>query len=277
MSQNTKIEWTATPRKDGSLAPGHTGNLWHGCDKVHAGCDNCYAETQTNRYTAFPVWGKDAPRKATISVWNDFLKWNALAHAAGEIHKVFVGSMMDIFEKPFPLVSWHGEPAIDSSDGSQIMTDALRDRFFNEIVPNCRNLLFLLLTKRPSNINKMIPDSWKENPPANVMFGTSPVDPPTFKTLVRQLKQVKGHRFLSIEPQLAAIYPDYEDLNGIDWVIQGGESGPKRRPFDIQWAYDMREICRNNRVPYFFKQIDKVLPIPPDLFVREFPKIYINL
>lgn len=273
MAQNSKIEWTATPRADGSLAGGHTGNLWHGCDKVHRGCDNCYAETQTNRYTSFPVWGKNAPRKATVSVWGDFMRWNAIAHAAGEQHKVFVGSMMDIFEKSFPVVSWHGEPAIDSSDGSPIGTDALRDRFFREIVPACPNLLFLLLTKRPSNINKMIPDEWKDNPPANVMFGTSPVDPDTFKTLVRQLKQVKGKRFLSVEPQLEEILPTADDLVGIDWLIQGGESGPKKRPFNTNWGRSMRDICLAHGVPYFFKQVDKVQEIPDDLRVRQFPTV----
>lgn len=271
MATNTKIEWTATPRADGSLAPGHTGNLWHGCDKVHAGCDNCYAETLTAKYGTFSVWGKDAPRKATKSVWGDFMRWQALAAAAGEIHRVFVGSMMDIFEKPFPLVSWHGEPAIDAADGSPIGTDALRDRFFNEIVPACPNLMFLLLTKRPSNINKYIPESWKSSPPVNVMFGTSPVDPDTFRTLTKQLKKVNGRRFLSVEPQLAEILPTPDELDGIDWIIQGGESGPKRRPFNIEWARSLRDICLANGTPYFFKQIDKILPIPADLLIRQFP------
>lgn len=269
----TKIEWTATPRADGSLAPGYTGNLWHGCTKVHAGCDNCYAEALTNRYGGVQVWGRNAPRKATKSVWSDFLKWNAEAHAAGETRKVFVGSMMDIFEKDMPLVSWHGVPAIDSSDGSQIGTDALRQRFFNEIVPGCQNLIFLLLTKRPGNINKMIPEGWKESPPANVMFGTSPVDSETFARLVPQLKKVNGRRFLSIEPQLGHILPTAEDLAGIDWVIQGGESGPNRRPFSTDWARDLKYICLNLGIPYFFKQWDKVQQIPADLMVRQFPKL----
>lgn len=267
----TKIEWTATPREDGTLAPGYTGNLWHGCTKVHAGCDNCYAEALTKRNGGVQVWGNNAPRKATKSVWADFFKWNAEAHAAGETRKVFVGSMMDIFEKNMPLVSWHGEPAIDGSDGSPIGTDALRQRFFNEVVPACSNLLFLLLTKRPGNINKMIPEAWKHTPPDNVMFGTSPVDAPTFARLVPQLKQVNGRRFLSIEPQLGLILPTAEDLAGIDWLIQGGESGPKRRPFSTDWARDMKQICERTGTPYFFKQWDKVRQIPADLMVRQFP------
>jgi protein gp37 len=54
-------------------------------------------------------------------------------------------------------------------------------------------------------------------------------------------------------------------------VIQGGESGINKRPFELQWAYDMKRMCKESNVPYFFKQIDKVKPIPEDLQVREFP------
>ena len=103
------------------------------------------------------------------------------------------------------------------------------------------------------------------------MFGTSPVDPETWRMLVPQLQKVNGRRFLSIEPQLAIIAPLPWELEGIDWVIQGGESGPKKRPFNLSWARFMRDICHANQVPYFFKQIDKIQEIPPDLMVRQFP------
>lgn len=263
MAQNSKIEWTH-----------HTANLWWGCTAVHAGCDHCYAETLAKRHGQ-SVWGNDNPRKATKSVWNDFLKWQALAHAAGENHRVFVGSMMDIFEKDMPLVNWQNEPAIDSSDGSPIGIDALRQKFFTEIVPNCQNLTFLLLTKRPSNINKQIPEDWKISPPANVMFGASAVDQLTFNQVVNELSKVNGKRFLSVEPQLSPIYPGLCNafVETIDWVIQGGESGPNRRPFDIEWARSMRDYCLEHKVPYFFKQIDKIQEIPYDLHIREFPTL----
>lgn len=258
MAENSKIEWTH-----------HTGNLWWGCAKVHAGCDNCYAETLSKR-TGSDIWGSDKARKATKSVWSDFLKWQAMAADAGEVHRVFVGSMMDIFEKPMPVINWQGLPIIQ--DGNQITTENLRAKFFFEIVPNCPNLQFLLLTKRPSNINKMIPNSWLAGAPENVMFGTSVSDQDTFKTLAPQLKKVNGYRFLSIEPQLAPIFLYKEDLKGIDWVIQGGESGAKRRHFSTDWAYSMRDDCMAYGVPYFFKQIDKVQQIPGDLMIRQFPK-----
>jgi len=71
MATNSKIEWTH-----------HTGNLWWGCTKVHAGCDNCYAETLAERYGK-NVWGDENPRVAVKSVWADFLKWQAIAQKAG--------------------------------------------------------------------------------------------------------------------------------------------------------------------------------------------------
>lgn len=268
MAKDSKIEWT-----------NHTGNLWWGCTKVHAGCDHCYAEGVA-KHRGHSVWGDDAQRRATKSVWNDFYKWNALAHAAGEVHRVFVGSMMDIFEKSKYLSTWQGDPLLGKA-GDAVTMDALRHRFFTEVIPACQNLDFLLLTKRPSNINKMILPEWKEKPPSNVMFGTSPVDQKTFDTLVPQLQKVKGRKFLSIEPQLDFIgwfVPEVaaNRLRGIDWVIQGGESGPNRRPFDLAWAYRMKQICSALAVPYFFKQIDKVKEIPPDLQVRQFPGHYQN-
>ncbi len=252
MAQNSKIEWTH-----------HTANLWHGCTKVHEGCDNCYAETLSKRW-GNDVWGNDKPRKATKSVWGDFLKYQAFAAAANENHRVFVGSMMDIFEKPMPLIDSKGEAMKET-------TGDLRDKFFNEIVPNCPNLTFLLLTKRPSNINKYIPESWKVTPPKNVMFGTSPVNQKTFDTLVKQLQMVNGKKFLSVEPQLWFIHLDKGNTKGINWIIQGGESGHGKRPFDLFWARSMREDCIHLGIPYFFKQIDKIQAIPEDLMIRQFP------
>lgn len=264
MAQNSKIEWTH-----------HTANLWHGCTKVNAGCDNCYAEAMARRWGR-DIWGNDKPRLVIQSVWTALTKMQADAKQAGEIHRVFVGSMMDIFEKPMPLIFHNGEK------GTEYMhTGQLRDKLWRYIDRGYfPNLLFLLLTKRPGNINKYIPESWKANPPANVMFGTSVVNQATADTLIPQLLQVNGKRFLSIEPQLEQV-DIWQYLNRtvylpgndgrIDWVIQGGESGHHRRPFDLAWAYAMFWKCKLVGTPYFFKQIDKVQPIPDDLMVRQFP------
>lgn len=289
--ENSKIEWTD-----------HTINLWHGCTKVHEGCDNCYAETLAKRWKN-DIWGNDKPRKYVASAFAKLNSMQAIAAGAGEIHRVFCGSMKDIFEKPMPLIDSKGNPAIDSNDGSPIGTDHLREQLFDNITAGMYpNLIFLLLTKRPSNINKMIPESWKTDPPKNVMFGTSPVNQTTALKLIPQLLQVNGKRFLSIEPQLDIVditnkglhnaysvptrYTTFGNGNkvgiewtdpgdafiGMDWVIQGGESGHHRRPFNLDWAYKMKKQCLDAGVPYFFKQIDKKQPIPNDLMIRQFPK-----
>jgi protein gp37 len=266
MAENSKIEWTH-----------HTANLWWGCTKVHAGCDNCYALTFAKR-VGNDIWGNDKPRRMIKDVWSKIGKFQKEAEKQNEVHRVFVGSMMDIFEKPMPLVDHDGNP-YSEGESEFWNTGQLRDKFFNEVVPNSPNLMFLLLTKRPSNINKYIPESWKENPPKNVMFGTSPVSQETANKLILQLSEVNGLRFLSVEPQLEKIdlmtkVNDETDrvlLDIVDWVIQGGESGHHRRPFDTDWGRLLRDDCKKKGVPFFFKQIDKKLEIPQDLLIREFP------
>jgi protein gp37 len=268
MAENSKIEWT-----------NHTANLWWGCTEVHAGCTNCYAELLAKRYGKI-VWGNDNPRRMIKDVWSKIEKFQKEAKKQNEVHRVFVGSMMDIFEKPMPLVDHKGNP-YSKEENEFWNTGQLRDKFLNEVVPNSPNLMFLLLTKRPSNINKYIPKSWKENPPKNVMFGTSPVDQETANKLIVQLSKVNGQRFLSVEPQLEKIdlmakVGDGTDkvlLDLVDWVINGGESGPRKRPFDTDWGRLLRNDCKKKGVPFFFKQIDKVKEIPNDLMIREFPTI----
>jgi protein gp37 len=247
MAENSKIGWTD-----------HTANLWWGCTEVHAGCDNCYARVLANRW-GHDLWGNDNPRKAGKAVWNDLLKYQASAAAKGEMHRVFVGSMMDIFER--------GKHMVDSKGVSLFYeTNSHRDELFRIISLGIYpNLLFLLLTKRPSNINKMIPDNWKECPPKNVMFGTSIVDQATAEKLVPQLLEVKGFHFLSMEPQIGQIilHPNWliggPDQKGqIDWVIQGGESGHGARPYSLAWADFTRKQCKAFNVPYFHKQTGAV-------------------
>jgi len=253
--ENSKIEWTD-----------HTANLWWGCTEVHEGCDRCYAKIFSHRYDGgTPLWGKDAPRRRIKGVWDALDKFQRHAFDANKIHRVFVGSMMDIFEKSRPLVDRDGT-GIDGETGE------LRKELFKRISEGrYPNLLFLLLTKRPSNILKYIPKEWIEQPRQNVMYGTSVVNQQTFDTLVPQLNKVNGHKFLSIEPQLDHINLDRGLVNGIDWIIQGGESGGHKRPFNLEWGRSMRDQCKNLGIPYFFKQINKIQEIPKDLMIREFP------
>jgi len=252
MAQDSKIEWTD-----------HTVNLWWGCTKVHAGCDNCYAEKLANRFDNL-LWGEGVKRKRIKSAFNDLKKYQRLAATKGEKAKIFVGSMMDIFEKS-KLIS---NPNILATETADLST-----QLFNRIsVGRYPDLIFLFLTKRPSNINKCILNRFgkrHELPTNNVFFGCSPVDQKTYDTFIKQMSKVKGRKFLSIEPQLGNI--DLHSTDGIDWIIQGGESGPNKRPFNLEWADSMREQCSNFNIPYFFKQIDKVQPIPEKYLVRETP------
>lgn len=285
MAENTEIGWTHFPRPDGSLMPGHTANLWWGCTEVHEGCKMCYARVFANRYKSqwgdYSLWGHNQPRKAISGVWKDLARYQKSAALAGETHAVFLGSMMDIFEKPYLLIDKDGVFITESKDGEIANTGWLRDRLFSEIsIGKYDNLLFLFLTKRPSNINKYIPESWKDNPPKNVMFGTSPVNQETADKLIPQLLQVKGKKFLSVEPMLGVITLDpfwlignYTHQGQIDWVICGGESGHGKREFDTYWARDLRDQCAEVKVPFFMKQIDKIQEIPDDLLIRQYPVI----
>ncbi len=265
MAENTKIEWAD-----------HTLNLWHGCQKVHAGCDHCYAETLNKRW-GHNNWGPHTSRRIIISAFSDLARFQKLAQGANTLHTVFVGSMMDIFEKPMPLTYADGKPC-RTLEGDFVSTQKLRNDLFANISDGLYpNLIFLFLTKRPSNILKYIPGSWKSDPPENVMYGTSVVDQKTTDDLIPYLLEVPGRHFLSCEPLLGPIdltaylwtpgwVPSYNDpdnlgchplveLSGdIDWVIVGGESGHGARPMHPDWARGLRERCAAAGVPFFFKQ-----------------------
>lgn len=255
MAQNSKIEWTD-----------HTVNLWWGCSKVHTGCKNCYAETLSNRWGE-DIWGEKKERRRIKSAFKDLQKYQKLAAKENTYHKVFVGSMMDIFEDDKNLYN----PIPEYNTISD-----LRRRLFAEIEEgDYPNLIFLFLTKRPENLDRFLPSQIKYMD--NLWFGTSVSDSNTTEYGRVLMDQDAKNRFLSIEPQVGAI--TYEDMDflhcdKIGWIIQGGESGRKKREYNIEWAYTMKEICEAYGIPYFFKQIDKVKPIPEDLLIRQFPKSF---
>lgn len=260
MAENSNIEWTD-----------HTVNLWWGCSKVHTGCKNCYAEYQSDKMkrgmkNGSKLWGVNSNRRNIKSSFSDLDKYQNQAESENMTYKIFCGSMMDIFEEDKPLVDIHGKELTFS-------TEDKRNSLFKKITNGeYNNLIFLFLTKRPENISKMIPEEWSHGI-ENVWFGTSVSDRETVR-YADVLRSTLKHQnlFLSIEPQVGRISLGAIDLKGIDWVIQGGESGVSKRPFDIDWAYEMKGICSMYDVPYFFKQIDKKQSIPDDLLIREFPQ-----
>lgn len=262
MAENSKIEWTH-----------HTINTHWGCVKVHRGCDNCYAEyfSDVRKKNGLPdtkLWGPGTSRKVVKSAFPNLARFQAKAESEGAVRRVFIGSMMDIFEKPMPLIDHHGNDLPGT-------TDDLRQELFQNITDNCYpNLMFLFLTKRPSNINKYIPSQWIDLPPRNVMFGASVIDQASSENVAAHLKHVNGHAFLSMEPLLDRVDMSPFLENGscaVDWIIVGGESGHNRRPFNPSWAREIRDFCQDTGTPFFMKQWDKVKAIPDDLLIRQFP------
>lgn len=278
MGENTKISWTD-----------HSWNPWIGCARVSPGCLHCYAETQAERW-GLATWGKTTERRVTSDAyWRKPLTWNRKAEAAGVPAKVFCASMADVFEDHPDLP----EP---------------RERLW-DLVDQTPWLRWLLLTKRPENINGMLPDRWKsEGWPDTVWLGTSVEDQQRADERVPVLLDTNAAvKWLSAEPLLGSvdlmpwlgevltgvsrIVTDYgterepvtED--GIAWVIAGGESGGGARRMDIEWARSLREQCAEAGTAFFFKQLGAVAAsergvkgkgegfdgVPADLAVREFP------
>ena len=232
----TKIEWTGSYDKNGELIPGYSFNPWWGCTKVSPGCKNCYAETQANRYGHW--WGDNDRRLFKDYHWNEPIKWNAKAKRIGERAKVFCGSMCDVFEDKFDL-------------------GFIRWKLF-KLIEETPSLDWLLLTKRPENIEIMIRDRsfWYLNGcPDNVWMGVSVENQEYLNERVEHLLSINTKiHFLSLEPLLANI-----DLSlwirHIDWVIIGGESGAQARAINPEWISNIIKQCQEASVPVFVKQL----------------------
>ena len=261
MGQNSKIEWCD-----------HTFNPWWGCAKVSPGCAHCYAETFANRL-GHHVWGNTAtPRRMFGDAhWREPLKWNAEAQRAGQRRRVFCLSMGDVFEDRRDL-------------------DRPRDRLYG-LVEATPWLDWLLLTKRIENADRLLPRRWSyagyDIPPTrppfprNVWIGISAENQVEFDGRWPVLEWV-GRMwcvpvlFISAEPLLGPIdmrvyltEPIENDddgtleIRGIDWVITGGESGPKARPMHPDWARSIRDQCIEAEVPFLFKQWGEWMPCGP--------------
>lgn len=237
MGENSKIEWTD-----------HTFNPVVGCTKVSAACDFCYAETWAKRTGQSALW-RGERRRTSATNWKSPVKWNEWAARDGVRRKVFCASLADVFDNQWDP-QWRS------------------DLF--ALIEDTPHLDWLLLTKRPQNISEMIPPKWDGGLPTNIWLGATVESQEEAARRIPHLLRVPARiHFLSCEPLLGPINP-FQHYK-IDWVICGGESGPKRRPMQIQWAEALRDDCLTAGVPFFMKQIDKVQPIPAHLMIREFP------
>jgi protein gp37 len=230
MAKDSKIEWTD-----------HTFNPWWGCTKVSPACTNCYADAFAKRVGS-RVWGPKAPRRFFGDAhWEEPLRWNRDAEREGRSQRVFCASMADVFE--------------DRSD-----LDASRGRLWR-LIAETSWLDWLLLTKRPENVSRMVPrkSAW----PENVWLGTTVEDQKWAAERVPCLVQLPAAvRFLSCEPLLGpldvSIWLGGRSISAdewpIDWVIAGGESGARARPMDPAWVRALRDQCVRARVPFHFKR-----------------------
>lgn len=228
MPQRSGIEWTDV-----------TWNPVTGCTRVSAGCDNCYAATLANRLLKdvyrrrLPVVDSDFTRKDPFAVrlWperlEEPLKWR-------EPMMVFVNSMSDLFHADIP--------------------EGFQRRVF-EVMLASDSHIYQILTKRPARANRF----WTRNRdlfgggpmPSHIWMGTS-IESQEVDHRLRQLVEVPAQmRFLSCEPLIG---PLALQLDGIHWVIVGGESGPVRRPMKYEWVTAIRDRCLEEAVPFFFKQ-----------------------
>ena len=218
--QDSKIAWT-----------NHTFNIAWGCTKVSPGCKNCYADTLSTRYGQ-NVWGPNNPRRVlSDKYWREPLRLNEQARKAGERRRVFSSSMCDILED---------HPAITEQRG----------RLW-ELIRLTPWLDWQLLTKRPERYLECLPQDWGDGYP-NVWVGTS-IENDDYVSRADHIRSIPAAvRFISYEPALGPL-PSL-DLEGIDWVIYGGESGPGFRGHDLEWPRDMRRRCEAAGVAFFYKQ-----------------------
>ena len=193
--------------------------------------------------------------------WKQPIYWNKEAIEAGERRRVFCGSMCDVFEHRDDLIT-------------------RRRRLFN-LIEETPQLDWLLLTKRPENIWPMIYHDWQQYPPKNVWYGTT-VESDEYQRRIIELIDVPAVcHFLSCEPMLGEInVAPYVTCRKVDWVICGGESGPRARWLDMNNVRKLRDQCQEHKIAFYMKQLSEADSkefkdfdtFPEDLQIREFPK-----
>lgn len=218
MAENSKIEWTD-----------HTFNPWIGCTKVSPACDNCYAEAMMDRRLGAVKWGGERKRTSAEN-WRKPLSWNKKAERAGRRDFVFCASLADVFDNQVPE-QWRAD-------------------LFG-LIAQTPSLTWLLLTKRIGNVMGMVSAL-----PRNVALGATMAnqeeydrDAPKLFETARQLRA--AFTFGSFEPLLGPI-----ELDGAapDWIIVGGESGPKARPMRAEWVSEIGAAAAFLGRDFLFKQ-----------------------
>lgn len=258
--KQTKIEWTD-----------FSWNPWQGCKKVSPACDNCYMFRDKKRYGQK---GSDIYRSSKTT-FNKPLKMEAGS-------KVFTCSWSDFFLAE---------------------ADEWRDDAW-DIIRKTPHLIYQILTKRPENIKDRLPEDWDENF-SHVWLGVTAENQEMANKRIPVLLDIPAAvHFVSIEPMLGRVflrmaefdddnpmrYADWLDgevfsdggsnqINKIDWVIVGGESGRRERvrPMEGAWVNHIAKSCYDTKTAFFFKQWGAHVPNDAGMWgfenVKQFPKI----
>ena len=203
-----------------------TESTWNpvtGCAKISDGCANCYAEKLALRLKEMGQKKYSNGFNITLhpETINEPLKWK-------KPRMVFVCSMSDLFHKDIP--------------------DYFILKVF-ETMNNAGRHIFQVLTKRPQRLFEIRNEiNWTDN----IWIGTT-VESEKYAYRIKYIKDIPARiKFLSLEPLLSPV--SNISLDGIDWVIVGGESGPVSRPVKKEWITDIKDKCEDNGIPFFFKQ-----------------------
>lgn len=203
-----------------------TESTWNpitGCDKISPGCKNCYAERMAMRLQAMGQRNYANGFELTLhpQALDLPLRWR-------KSQMIFVNSMSDLFHNDVPL-------------------EYIRRTF--QVMRCAHWHRFQVLTKRAERLAELSSElEW----PDNVWMGVS-IESDRYCFRVDHLRQTAARiKFLSLEPLFGPL-PSL-DFSGIDWVIVGGESGPRARPMKEQWVLDIRSNCAKAGTPFFFKQ-----------------------
>ena len=208
----------------------HTFNPWWGCVKVSPACKHCYAEAWAKR-VGQSVWGPRAGRRQFGDAhWAEPLRWQRDATKSGVRSRVFCASMADVFE--------------DRAD-----LDLPRARLWTRIEHT---------PKRPELVASKVP--WAGRYPANVWVGTTVEDQERADERLPLLAAIPAAvRFISAEPLLGPVRLG-PWASAMDWVITGGESGPRARPSSPSWFLDLMNQCMAAGIPFHFKQLGDWAP-----------------
>ena len=222
MGQSSAIEWTDA-----------TWNPVTGCSKIGPGCTNCYAERFAERWRG--VQKHPYEQGFDLRLWpsrlSQPLSWK-------KPRKIFVNSMSDLFHK--------------NIDRTFI------DRVFDTMEAADWHI-YQILTKRSSLMRNYLSNRYEGDfLPSHIWPGVS-VEDSKHTSRIEHLRQIHSKtRFVSFEPLLGPV--NEVDLSGITWAIVGGESGPRARPMELDWALDLRDQCISAGVAFFFKQWGGVRP-----------------